>query len=592
MADDLSAEVLYNGVAEVADSARKHLIKIVVTFLIGMLATIAFLRVYLFEAIESKQLALVESVRIVYVEPFEVILLQAKIGMIAGAVLVLPLVVYYGRKPLKERGVLPNPSDIPNKKTLTVFGVSVVALFVGGVAYAYFFMLPFIFRFVSQAAIQQGIKPTYRISKFVTFVLAYSAIFGFAAELPLAMTFAVKSGITTYDFLKSKWRHFTVVAAFVSAMITSPDPMTQLVVLGPIVGIYFVGLGVIRVVAPREIKRDREMRRNLSDEEDEDSSLGLFGGSDDSSSDSETVVEGAETESEASGGTGSESGDTEDTEPKPLEDRGLIDVASSVAGALKTHTAKIVGVFLVVTGGIFYWLLYAGIETIQKQTVSYMSSSLQSQVNLVLLEPFEMVFLVVKLSLIAGVVALVPVILYLSRNVLISEGVISGDGSKFFYVSRALILAGLFAGGVAYAYLGMVPVLVSLLSRSIVDSGMLATYTIQEFINFVLMISFVFGFIAEMPAVMYVLVSTKVARFETLKSKWREFTVGVFALGAIITSPDPFTMVVVAVPLSGFYLVSLGITRVVCHGKIKEVREENESLGVVEDGGIREGGDE
>ncbi|XGI83204.1 twin-arginine translocase subunit TatC [Halorutilales archaeon Cl-col2-1] len=580
MAEGLDAGVFYNGVAEVADSARKHLIKIVVTFLIGMLATIAFLRVYFFEAVEKEQLALVKGVRIVYVEPFEVILLQAKIGMIAGAILVLPLVVYYGRKPLRERGVLPDPSDIPNKKTLAVFGVFVVALFVGGVAYAYLFMLPFIFRFVSQAATQQGIEPTYRISKFVTFVLAYSAIFGFAAELPLAMTFAVKSGITTYDFLKSKWRHFTVVAAFVSAMITSPDPMTQLVVLGPIVGIYFVGLGVIRVVAPRKIKRDREMRRNLSDE---DSGLGLFEGSDDSSSDSESVVEGSETESEASSGT--ESGDTEDSEPKSLEDRGLIDVASSVGGALRTHTAKLLGVFLVVTGGVFYWLLYAGIEIIQRQTVSHMSGSLQSQVNLVMLEPFEMVFLVVKISLIAGVVALVPVVLYYSWSILVSEGIVSGDGSKLFYVSRALILAALFAGGAAYSYFGMVPVLVSLLSQSIVDSGMLATYTIQEFINFVLMISFVFGVIAEMPAVMYVLVSTKVVKYETLKSKWREFTVGVFALGAIITSPDPFTMVVVAVPLSGFYLVSLGITRVVCHTKIKEVREENESFGVVEDGG-------
>ncbi|MDY7082897.1 MAG: hypothetical protein SXQ77_10965, partial [Halobacteria archaeon] len=63
----------------------------------------------------------------------------------------------------------------------------------------------------------------------------------------------------------------------------------------------------------------------------------------------------------------------------------------------------------------------------------------------------------------------------------------------------------------------------------------------------------------------------------------RHFTVGVFGLAALLTSPDPFTMIVMAAPLSGFYIVSLGITRVACHGTIKSVRKERRRLGLAEE---------
>jgi sec-independent protein translocase protein TatC len=199
------------------------------------------------------------------------------------------------------------------------------------------------------------------------------------------------------------------------------------------------------------------------------------------------------------------------------------------------------------------------------------------------LEIFEFIFLVVKYSAIAGAVAVLPFLFYYSRDTLVSEDVISGEGSVLYYVSRAAVVLSLFTAGALYAYYGMIPVLVSILSNSIVESGMEATFTIGAFIDFVILVTFLIGVMAEMPAVMYFLVASRVVRYETLKSKWRHFTVGVFVLGAVVTSPDPFTMVVVAVPLSGFYLVSLGVTRVLCHRTITKVRDERRSLGLAGD---------
>ncbi|MDY6765543.1 MAG: twin-arginine translocase subunit TatC [Halobacteria archaeon] len=582
MADESTRELIYTGLADVTDEIRQRLLRIVLVFLVGMLATIFALRWYIFGMLREDALRLVyqntdpSKVKIIFLNPFEVILLQAKLGIFVGILFALPLAIYYARKPLRERGIWPQEVKYTNKQVIALL-VGGVVFFVFGVIYAYYIMIPYFFQFVVDIALQQDISPNFRISKFVMFIILYTVIFGFIAELPLIMVFTVKTGITSYSFYRSKWRHFAVISAILGAAVTSPDPITQTMVAGPMLGIYIIGLGVLRVVAAKEIREEKRMRERLAPKEEKEES-GLI-------------------ESLTSSVTGGESNPNPTTEnpnpsanesvsaPKSLEDRGLVDVASSIVDALKSKSIRIGAFFLVVTSIVFYWMLYYGIETIRDQTVSFMTPDLRSHVVIVMLQPFEMLYLIVKISLIAGILSTVPLIIYYSRHALISEGIIKGDGSRFYYVSRGLVVAGLFLGGVVFAYFGIIPVLISILSESIVESGMLANYTIQEFVQFVLMISLLFGVLAQMPSVMYFLVSSKVTRYDTLKRLWRHFTVVSFALGAIVTSTDPFTMIIVAVPLSGFYLISLGITRVLCHGTIKEVRRERRMLGLVEDGG-------
>ncbi|MDY6780536.1 MAG: twin-arginine translocase subunit TatC, partial [Halobacteria archaeon] len=117
---------------------------------------------------------------------------------------------------------------------------------------------------------------------------------------------------------------------------------------------------------------------------------------------------------------------------------------SSVANSRKSHGVKIGIVFLGVTSLAFYWLVYYGVEAIKDRTISYMPPELARQVSTVQLEIFEVVFLVVKYSLIAGVVAVVPMIIYYSWDALVKESVIEGGGSVFFYVSRVGVVVGLF----------------------------------------------------------------------------------------------------------------------------------------------------
>ncbi len=570
------------GAYDVLDAARENLVRVLVVFLLGLVGAILFLRLYAFGKIQEQTLARARgqgyAVDTSFVNPFEVILLQAKIGIVVGVLLTVPVVVYLARDALKKRGLW-FPATM-SRRRIGAFLLGVVALFFVGVAYAYFVMIPYILQFVAAIAVAADVRPFFRISSFVDFVLIYSLIFGVAAQLPLLMTFTVKSSIVSYKFYREKWKHFVIVGAVVSALVTSPDPMTQLIVLGPLVGIYFLGLGVVRVVARSEIEERERLRGAMTTQGKEQKERETAGTTDGGSSAPTRSPPGSSTAAGAKAATASAASAGADV----VMNRGMIEVGGAVFEDMREHSKKLGLVFLVVSSVVFTWLIYYGVAAIRTQTLSYMPSNLAAQVETVQLEIFEFVFLVVKYSAVAGAVATVPFVLYYSRETLVSEGVVSGEASVLYYASRVGVVLALFVAGSLYAYFGMIPVLVSILSNSIVESGMNATFTIGDFVDFVILVTFLIGVMSEMPAAMYFLVASRVARYETLKSKWKHFTVGVFVLGAVVTSPDPFTMIVVGAPLSGFYLVSLGVTRVLCHRTITQVRDERRSLGLVGEG--------
>jgi len=69
------------------------------------------------------------------VTPFDVILLQVKIGAVAGILVALPILIYLSRDALRERDT--GPGDEVQTWKLGAIGITSLALFVGGVVYAY-----------------------------------------------------------------------------------------------------------------------------------------------------------------------------------------------------------------------------------------------------------------------------------------------------------------------------------------------------------------------------------------------------------------------------------------------------------------------
>ncbi|RLM56616.1 preprotein translocase subunit TatC [Halobellus sp. Atlit-31R] len=232
-------------------AAQKDLQKVFIVFLVGFLGSFYALRLFVwdfFKGVTRAQMSAQVSgeVSIIAQTPFDVILLQAKIGLVVGVVLAAPVFVYFSRDALKVRGLWPS-SPIPVWK-LALILVGMVGLFVLGVAYGYYVFFPFTFSFLAQNAIAAGFTPTYSIVKWAQFIFLLTASFGLASQLPLAMTGLSYAEIVPYETFRDKWRHAFVGVFAAGAMFTPPDPFTQIMWAVPVLTLYGISLYLAKIV--------------------------------------------------------------------------------------------------------------------------------------------------------------------------------------------------------------------------------------------------------------------------------------------------------------------------------------------------------
>jgi sec-independent protein translocase protein TatC len=232
-------------------AAQKELQKVFIVFVIGLLGSIWALRTFLWKALKenTKQRMppeIAAQVDIIARTPFDVILLQFKIGAVVGILLALPVLLYYAKEPLKRRGFTP---EVPiSRAQLVGITVLMTLLFVGGVAYAYVVFFPFMFEFLAQNAINATLKPTWDITMWTQFLFILTLSFGLAAQLPLVMSSLSYAEILPYETWRDKWKYAVVIIFGFGAVASPPDPLTQIMWSIPLCTLYAASLALSKVV--------------------------------------------------------------------------------------------------------------------------------------------------------------------------------------------------------------------------------------------------------------------------------------------------------------------------------------------------------
>lgn len=122
-----------------------------------------------------------------------------------------------------------------------------VALFYGGVAFAYFLIFPVMMHFFVMTG-PEGVSLTPDISSYLGIALKLFFAFGSAFEIPVFATLLVWSGISTTEDLKNK-RPYVIVFCFVfAAIFTPPDPLSQIMLAVPMCLLFELGLLMSRLV--------------------------------------------------------------------------------------------------------------------------------------------------------------------------------------------------------------------------------------------------------------------------------------------------------------------------------------------------------
>jgi len=244
---------------------KKHLQKAFIVFVIGLVGSIFLLRVYVWEFLQANTRSRMsqvigEQVDIIARNPFDVILVQVKIGLFVGILLAVPLMLYYSRDAIRERGFT---SAVPISRTQQVaLGVLSAALFLGGLFYAYAVFFPVMFDFLATNAVKAAVKPSYDIVMYVQFLLLLTVSFGLAAQLPLFMSVLAYAEVVPYESFRDRWKHAVVVIFTFGAMFSPPDPFTQIMWALPLCALYLFSLGLAKLVT--NIRRSEDEANSLT----------------------------------------------------------------------------------------------------------------------------------------------------------------------------------------------------------------------------------------------------------------------------------------------------------------------------------------
>lgn len=184
--------------------------------------------------------------------------------------------------------------------------------------------------------------------------------------------------------------------------------------------------------------------------------------------------------------------------------------------------------------------------------------------KLVYVTPLEVMMLKLKLSFIIGVLIVLPlIIMYIYRGLSKRLGLKNRFTVKRRHIALTVGAAGfMFILGASYAYLLMLPLFLKYLYLSAAEAGALATYSVFKFISFAAAATALFGLIFELPIVLTFLTRSGLVQYETLVTYRKHIYILFLFAGAVITPPDVFSQIMVAVPMVIFFEISMGIVRI------------------------------
>ena len=126
-----------------------------------------------------------------------------------------------------------------------VFGSSV--LFFSGIFFGYFLISPLCVQFFGGYKLTDQIQNNFTISSYMSMITTSTFLTGLFFELPVVMYLLAKIGIIGVDILKKYRKHALVGVLILSALITPPDVISQLLVTFPIYSLYELGIIIVTV---------------------------------------------------------------------------------------------------------------------------------------------------------------------------------------------------------------------------------------------------------------------------------------------------------------------------------------------------------
>ncbi len=164
-----------------------------------------------------------------------------QVALYGGIVLAAPYLIF-----VIGQFVLPALKYKEKKYMLRGFAIG-TSLFMSGVCFCYFFLLPMALRASFQYSEWLGFSADeWRAEDYISFVCKFLLGMGLGFELPVVILTLVKIGVLDYDKLRGMRRYMIVVNLFLGAILTTPEVITQVLMFVPLQGLYELSVWIAR----------------------------------------------------------------------------------------------------------------------------------------------------------------------------------------------------------------------------------------------------------------------------------------------------------------------------------------------------------
>jgi sec-independent protein translocase protein TatC len=217
------------------EALRRHLLRAVVFLIITTALSFTFARQIL--AFLTSPVGGIQALQ--SIEVTESIGAFMRVSLLSGLVLALPYILF-------EVFLFLNPALRPAERKMVLVLLPVgTLLFVMGLAFAYFVMLPTALDFLVNF---MGIPAQLRPANYIQFTTGVMFWIGVAFEFPLIVYVLAAIGMVRADMLWRGWRIAIVAIAILAAVITPTiDPVNMGLVMAPMTVLYFLSIGLAAI---------------------------------------------------------------------------------------------------------------------------------------------------------------------------------------------------------------------------------------------------------------------------------------------------------------------------------------------------------